>query len=250
MASASQPLSFNEENAALSPTRCVVLVPVADHVEKECEIGLRELEQRGYAVWRVFGFSAIDQARNQIATNALDAGFRELMWIDSDVAFHPDTVETLRRHGLPFVAGIYPRKGHRLFACNFLPYTTEVRMGKHGGIMEAARVGMGFTLCRREVFERIQTTEQLPVCNEIYHERMIPFFQPLVVPDERGHSYLPEDFAFCERVRRAGFPICIDTSIRLWHIGLYGYGWEDAGRDPDRFGDYTYTLWKREADGK
>jgi hypothetical protein len=25
-----------------------------------------------------------------------------------------------------------------------------------------------------------------------------------------------------------------DTSIRLWHIGEYAYGWEDAGLEKDR----------------
>ena len=26
-----------------------------------------------------------------------------------------------------------------------------------------------------------------------------------------------------------------DTTIRLWHIGNYEYGWEDAGREVNRF---------------
>jgi len=42
------------------------------------------------------------------------------------------------------------------------------------------------------------------------------------------HSYLGEDFAFCERIRRCGIRILADTSIRLQHIGMYGYGWEDV----------------------
>ena len=33
-----------------------------------------------------------------------------------------------------------------------------------------------------------------------------------------------------------------DTSIRLWHVGPYRYGWEDAGRDAQRFADYTFNL--------
>src|SRR5436305_11885268 len=33
-----------------------------------------------------------------------------------------------------------------------------------------------------------------------------------------------------------------DTSIRLYHVGSYGYGWEDAGGDKDRFASYTFHL--------
>jgi hypothetical protein len=33
-----------------------------------------------------------------------------------------------------------------------------------------------------------------------------------------------------------------DTTIRLWHIGTYRYGWEDAGADRQRFGTFTVDL--------
>jgi hypothetical protein len=28
----------------------------------------------------------------------------------------------------------------------------------------------------------------------------------------------------------------------LWHVGPYRYGWEDAGRDAERFGDHTFHI--------
>ena len=71
---------------------------------------------------------------------------------------------------------------------------------------------------------------------------MVPFFQPMVHPFEDGHWYLAEDYAFCERARQCGFKIMADTSIRLWHIGEYAYGWEDAGRDLERFETFTLNL--------
>ncbi len=164
------------------------------------------------------------------------------MWIDADVAFFPDDVERLRAHNVPFSCGLYAKKGRRAFACNFLPESSPVRFGRGGHLLEIARVGFGFTHVRREVFERIREHERLPICNEVFGERLIPFFQPLVVPDAVGQSYLAEDFAFCERARRAGYAIQADTHIRLWHLGTYGYGWEDAGRDVERYGDFTFHL--------
>src|SRR5579885_3317312 len=60
-------------------SRCVVLGPVGGPIDPGCEDGLRELERRGYVVWRVRGYSAIDAARNQMASDALAQGFDELM---------------------------------------------------------------------------------------------------------------------------------------------------------------------------
>ena len=108
-------------------------MPVGGAIDPACDDALRELERRGHPVWRVRGYSAVDAARNQMATDALAQGFDELMWIDADIVFHPDDVERLRTHNLPFTCGLYPKKGPRQFACEFLPGTPSVRFGKNGG---------------------------------------------------------------------------------------------------------------------
>ena len=69
-----------------------------------------------------------------MATDALADGFDELMWIDSDVAFHPDDVDKLRNHKLPFVCGIYAKKGPREVAAAVLPGTTQLQFGFDGGL--------------------------------------------------------------------------------------------------------------------
>ncbi len=71
---------------------------------------------------------------------------------------------------------------------------------------------------------------------------MIPFFQPMVLMAERGPWYLAEDYAFCERARQCGFKIMADTSIRLWHIGEYAYGWEDAGQERPRHDSFVLLI--------
>ena len=96
---------------------CVVLVPVGHRIEPGCEAGLRELEAQGYEVRRVYGHSAIDGARCQMATDALADGFDELLWIDSDIEFAADDVARLRAYGEPVVCGLYAKKGWREFAC-------------------------------------------------------------------------------------------------------------------------------------
>jgi hypothetical protein len=212
------------------------------HVEPACEDALKELERRGYVVRRVRGYAAVDQARNHMATDALAEGFQETMWIDSDVSFDPDVVDQLRAHRLPVVCGIYPRKGQRCLTCHVLPETTQLIFGAQGGLMEILYAAAGFLLVQREVYVDIQARFKLPTCNERFGQRMVPFYQPMVVPDGDGYWYLPEDYAFCERARRCGYKVWADTSIRLWHHGGYAYGWEDAGIEQKRFGTFYFDV--------
>lgn len=225
------------------PAKCVVLVPVGSHIEPACERGLAELERLGYPVRRVRGYAAIDQGRNQMATDALREGFAETMWIDSDIEFTLDDIEKLRRSGLPISSAIYPQKGKRSIASHVLPGTEQIVFGEKGGLLEILYAATGFLHVRREAYEAIQTKLSLPTCNESFGSPMIPFFQPMVIDDPvRGAWYLAEDFSFCHRARQAGFQIFADTTIRLKHIGGYGYTWEDAGADPTRYGTYTFHL--------
>jgi hypothetical protein len=211
--------------------RCVVLVPVVSAIEPACEDALGELERRGYPVWRVRGYAAIDAARNYLAADALAQGFDELMWIDPDIVFDADDVDGLRQHNLPLVCGIYPKKGVRQFACDFLSQTRQVRFGIHGALLEVRSCGFGFVLTRRVLYETMQEKLGLPVCNQQTGTPMVPYFTPLVTGEGEQALCLGDDYSFCERARRCGFRILADTTIRLWHAGTYLYGWEDAGRE-------------------
>jgi hypothetical protein len=220
----------------------VVLVPYQSHIVPQCEDSLKVLEQRGYVVRRVRGYAAIDQGRNQMATDALWHGFEETFWIDSDVGFQPDDVERLRRHNVPIACGIYPKKGQRSLAVNVLPGTKELVFGAAGGLVEVQYAATGFLLVRRRVYETIQRKLNLPLCNERFGRPMVPFFEPLTARDGDGWWSLGEDYAFSQRARDCGFSILADTSIRLWHVGNYAYGWEDAGVNRERFGTFRYAL--------
>lgn len=94
------------QSCDLSPKLCAVLVPFQGRIVSQCQSALLELERRGYVVRRVEGYSAIDQARNQIGSDALADGFHETLWIDSDVGFDPNDIEKVRKHGLPITCGV------------------------------------------------------------------------------------------------------------------------------------------------
>jgi hypothetical protein len=224
------------------PRRCAILVPFASHIVPACEEGLIELQRRGYEVWRVGGYANIDIGRNEIVTKALAAGFEETFWIDSDIEFDPASVERLRAYGLPITSGIYVRKGARALGSQTLPGMTKLGVGTGGGLCEILYAATGFLHVRREVYTTIQQKLALPVCNEGFGRPMVPFFQPMIRKYEGGHWYLGDDYSFCERARQCGYKIMADTSIRLWHIGEYAYGWEDAGLDRVRHDSFLFLI--------
>lgn len=208
---------------------CVVVVPYRDSILPACEEGLRALEGRGYTVWRDAGPDPIDHKRSRLATRALATLHGEIFWIDADIGFDPDDVDRLRSHGLPLVGGLYARRGQRELCYRPLRETTEMTFGQGSGPVEVHAVATGFLLTGRRVYEVIAEAFDLPVCDASSGEPVVPYFLPMVVQDpDLGYGYLSEDYAFCERARRAGHAVMLDPSIRLGHVGGYGYGWEDT----------------------
>ena len=196
---------------------CIILVPVAHTIEPDCGAALRSLEKLGYPVWRCYGFSAIDQGRNVMAQTALDKGYRELMWVDSDVIFQTSDVEQLRRKNLPISCGIYGLKdGSGRPAADL---TNSKPAGTN--LLQIGLVGAGFLHTRREVYEQIAEKLKLPKCTG-RHCSYHPYFLPTV----ENRQYLGEDFAFCRRATDCGFKIVADTSLRLGHVGKQVHRWQ------------------------
>ncbi len=234
---------------------CAVLVPVAREIEPETEDGLRILASRGYMVRLLHRSSQVDLARSTLVTEALNDGFAETMWIDSDQTFNPDDVDKLRSHGLPFVVGLYVQKGPKRFAGMFPENTGKVTFGKGGGLVPMSDVGFGFTYVRREVYDAIKAA--LPEDERVvlggYQGKMItPYFRPVIAKKAYGPTYLSEDYSFTDRAKRAGFTPMADTTIRVGHIGRKEYTWDDLTWSPDRLATLEIELgasdWKFPAD--
>lgn len=237
-----RPMAPRASANLMDPRKCVVLVPFHTQIVPSCDESLKELERRGYPVRRVGGYAAIDQGRNQMTTDSLLDGFEETFWIDADVGFQPDAIDRIRSHGLPIVTGMCAQKGRRAMATHIMPRTTTMTFGEGGGLYEVMFAGAGFLHVRREAYLAVMQRQQLPICNERFGTPMIPFFHPMLHPIDDGTWYLAEDYSFCQRARASGFQIFADTTIRLWHYGNYAYGWEEAGRDVERFNSFTLNF--------
>jgi glycosyltransferase involved in cell wall biosynthesis len=225
-------------------TKAVVLVPHLNGIEWECERGLRGLEQSGVQVVRREGSSAIDVARNTLASEALHAGAESIMFIDSDIGFNPLDALRLLARPEPVVGGVYAKKSRRAMASVFADGMPEIRFGRSAfGLYPLRYAATGFLRIRTDVLRRMIDELNLPLCNTRWGRGLWPFFQPSVVSEESGdYHYLGEDWAFSHRLGLLGITPLADTSIRLWHYGRYGYSWEDAGADVVRYQSYIYRA--------
>ena len=223
-----------------------VLVPFLNAIEWECDRALRALEGAGVRVVRCRGSSAIDMARNTLASEALRRGAEAILFVDADIGFDPRDALRLLARPDPVVAGVYPKKASRELASAFAAGIEVVEFGPEAlGLYPLEHAAAGFLRIRCEVLTNMAERLRLPLCNAEPGDGggFWPFFHPLVIPQGEGRArYLSEDYAFSHRLRQMGITPMADTSCRLHHIGAYGYSWEDTTAPPLRYRTYSCRL--------
>ena len=172
--------------------------------------------------------AAIDVARNRMASEAMNEGAESIFFIDADLGFDPVDALRLLARPEPVVSGVYAKKANREFASIFADGVDEVVFGAHAfGLYPLKYAATGFLRIKASVLRRMIEELDLPECNTHWGQGIWPFFRPEIAPHGEGKvHYLGEDWAFSHRLARIGVTPMADTSIRLWHYGRYGYGWE------------------------
>ena len=169
--------------------------------------------------------SLISRGRSRIANFFVNnTQFEYLFFLDSDVGFDANDVLKLLSYQKEMVCGAYPMKTVPL-KWNF---TVSEPHQMQGTLVAIDRIGIGFSLIHRSVFERLaqahpelkyfptnESTTQNPTAaeqNNSYH-----FFHEM----RQGDIYLPEDLSFFTRARAIGVQAWMDTSINLCHVGSH-----------------------------
>ena len=88
----------------------------------------------------------------------------------------------------------------------------------------------GFLAVHRRVFEVL--ARDLPLLHRSQPWAFHNFYGPFEYEDDDTGEpiLLSEDYAFCERARRAGFESYIDPAVRVGHLGSYIYRLEDTAQ--------------------
>jgi hypothetical protein len=151
-------------------------------------------------------------ARSRIVDQFLATeGATHLMFVDSDVVWSSGGIPHLVKHGVDFVAGVYPHRQdpltwplHLLDGDTLNPDDT--------GLFPVKAVPFGFACLSRAGVERMQQEFTK------YGKGSTDLFETM--PDDDTGERLGEDLAYCQRWRKAGGTVYIDPSIQMGHIGL------------------------------
>ncbi len=232
------------------PSNTVILVPCYKYLEPETEQGLVELKRRGWTAEVRHGLAAIDAARSIMASWALQQGYENLFWIDSDIGFTWRDFQLVAQFPDRFCCGPYMLKQMQ-GGIAVMPLDGEVVDCTTRGVKQIRGAGFGFMKTHRSIYEAMikglprtdlnGTTvspgfivEPVPACEDSHGQSPLwPFFQPRIFEINGKKGYYGEDFSFCLLAERLGFRLYADFDTDLVHIGRHGYRWrQDSGRAP------------------
>lgn len=201
--------------------------------------------------------AAIDRARNVLAAAFLQSDATHLVFIDGDIGFVPEDVLGLVKRmqadpALAVMAAPCPKRRVNwglvaaaaakglaadnlaalerfsgLFTLDALDPQASFRIDEP---LELARSGTGLMVIRRDVIEALcerhpelrYAADALDRESGLAGEHLSALFQPMIDPDT-GHL-LSDDYAFCRRVRDAGFRIWLAPWMRTTHTGPARFG--------------------------
>ena len=159
----------------------------------------------------------------------------KILFIDADMVFTPQDVIRIASHDVPIVAGTYVKrkmkwddvkkaieKGDPRFAC-YGEYTfacNETNTIDENGLMVVKYAPSGFWCIRREVIQKLIEHYPETRYNSQFHKYAYALNDNII--DDDG-TYLSNDFSFCKRVNKCGFPIYVDMMLKLGHCGLHNF---------------------------
>lgn len=194
--------------------------------------------------------SLVTQGRNLCVSSFLESNFTHLLFIDSDIYFHTNSIFKMIERDKQILSIPYPLKSmmwDKLFQkiqknevqkpedlkkwLNAYPMRVENPrdIKVESGCMEVTHSPTGCMLIKREVFDKMikaypeKKIVQKTVINGEYVDRdhMWNFFDCLHDPDTK--TYLGEDFSFCKLWKDIGGKCYAFVDDPIHHIGEYSY---------------------------
>lgn len=166
------------------------------------------------------GSSMVLWARSAVVGSFLKSDCTHLFWIDSDIVWAPADFFRLVGFGVShdLISGAYPIKAEPVrYVVNF-PEPDQYEVNGHGNI-RIKSLAMGFTLCRREVIEKVAATKEM-LHDELNGVDYPDFFR---VGRRPNGGPIGEDIAFFDDAAALGYVAWLDPSVKLTHMGTKPY---------------------------
>lgn len=174
-----------------------------------------------HQVYHFLEGTLIHKARNKAVVEAVANQCTHLMFIDDDMTFPPEAVDTLISHNKDIIGGLcFGRKEQKTnypiikkivdneiqdFPIEEIPTWSEP--------FEVGSTGTGFLLINMNVFKKLEPPFFYFADPEDFGMKRQPF------PDDE----FSEDTTFMMNARKAGFKIFVDPTITIGHVGEATY---------------------------
>ena len=141
-------------------------------------------------------------ARDKIACKAINEGYTHVLWLDADMVFTPDILETMLDDGKPIISGIAHSRRRPYVSCLFKRMDSLDHLERFeeypSQVFRVAGCGFACILTDVDVLRSVQMR-----------------YQTCFLPTPQWG----EDLSFCRRATEMGFEIWADPHVRLGHIG-------------------------------
>jgi glycosyltransferase involved in cell wall biosynthesis len=158
----------------------------------------------------------IQRARNDLIALAIESQVDDLVWIDSDIQWHPEWLFRLLEHPVDVVGGTYPKKS------DDEQYPVQVHGEKipvdpKTGLLEVDGLGTGFLRLTRKALQALWDSNR-PYTSNGKAGRWICE----VLVGEDG-EVIGEDIVLCHKLQALGYKIYLDAGMTCAHIGQKRY---------------------------
>lgn len=159
--------------------------------------------------------SLIQRARNSLFKLALDGGYDDLFFIDSDVEWDPEWFFRLLERPEPIVGAALIKKADKEgYTVKLLD--KQLKWSNDGKIIEVDGVGTGFMKVSRFALQKLWEVSS-PYISEEQEHRMI-----CDIRVENG-DLISEDYIVCKKWQDLGYKVWLDPTITINHIGIKKY---------------------------
>lgn len=182
----------------------------ASSLSETCKLGLT----RNINVFCIYmSYDALVQrARNDIVQLALETGVDDLVFIDTDVDWHPEDFFRLLEHDVDIVGGVYPKKGDQeQYPVKMLNQYIVNELG----LVEVTGLPTGFMRIKKSALQKIWDSSL--EYKEPHKEKPCRMVFDVRITDQG--ELQSEDISFCEKWKMLDGKLYLDPEIDLAHVG-------------------------------
>ena len=160
---------------------------------------------------KILAGTLIYAARDKLAKHAVNNGFDEVLWLDSDMVFDRHLYEDLKTPNKDMVCGLFVARRFPYVSCLFKSIKPVERISDYpNDTFEVAACGFGAVLMKAQILKDV----------------IISGGGRCFVPEQD----LGEDVAFCKRATDLGYRIWCEPTARVGHVGAIAIWPEDVER--------------------